>query len=70
MTPKEAAAQALERGAAGSRTELAANPTAATGSCTISSAGWSECKNDFTKAQCDAQAGPGFTVTWVENGKC
>ena len=67
---KSAVTRALERGAAGSRKELANSPSTPTGSCTISSSGYSECKNNFTKAQCDAQEAPGFKVKWVEGGSC
>ena len=70
MSAEEEVTKALERGAAGSREELANSPNTPTGSCTISSSGYSECKSKFTKAQCDAQEGPGFTVTWVEGGSC
>lgn len=70
MTPEEAVKQALERGAAGSRQELANDPSTATGSCTISSSGYSECKSNFTKDQCDRQKADGLTVRWVEGGSC
>ena len=70
MKTREEARADLERAQAASQLEKQANPTAATGKCVISSAGWSECKDDMTKEQCDKQDGPGVTVTWTEGAKC
>ncbi len=70
MTDKATIAAALAQAEAASRRELAANPQAATGSCTISSSGYSECKNDFTEDACSRQKAPGFTVKWRIGESC
>lgn len=53
-----------------SKQELSVNPTASTGKCVISSAGWSECKSPITKAACYKQKGPGVTVKWYKDESC
>ena len=70
MTGQDAVSAALAQAQRDSRSAMADDPKAATGSCTISSAGWSECKPNITKEACAKQEGPGVTVTWVEGGSC
>jgi hypothetical protein len=69
MTQEEVKA-ALAAAQAESLKEVQANPKAATGKCVISAAGWSECKDNMTKAQCDKQDDGSVTVTWTEGAKC
>lgn len=69
MSVKETVAAALTQAEQDSRKALASEPKAATGCCTISSAGWSERKPDITKEACAKQESPGVTVSWVE-GAC
>jgi len=49
--------------------EIENTPNEATGCCTISSGGYSEQKSGITKASCDKQKAPGYTVTW-KKGSC
>jgi hypothetical protein len=70
MKTREQVQADLAAAQAASLLELQANPQAATGKCVISSAGWSECKDNLTEEQCDRQGGPGVTVTWTKGEKC
>jgi len=51
------------------RSELAVNPQAETGCCTVTTKGWSENYPDITKEACNKKAAPGFTTTW-KKGDC
>lgn len=70
MSNRDDVTRALTRAADASNDELSSNPAADTGSCTISSAGYSECRNDTTETACRRQEAPGFTVTWRRGERC
>jgi hypothetical protein len=70
MSDKQLVSAALLQAETDSKKELEHSPQAETGSCTVSTKGWSQCSSGVTESACNSQKADGFTVNWVKNGSC